>query len=67
MNQQRAEKRMQLSDEFSEAANGGALTQVKRGRKQFVEPQISEAIKVLKATQFFQQFSDNGNTGRPNG
>jgi hypothetical protein len=66
MNQQREEKIVKLSDEFNEAETEGTLLEVKRGRKQFVEPEVSGAIKVLKATQFFQQFSDNGNTGRPN-
>ena len=61
MNKLREETRSNLSDDFSAEATG-ASTEVKRGRKQFVEPQVSDAVNVLKATQFFQQFSDNGNT-----
>ena len=66
MNKQRAETRLSLSEDSSKETTG-TMSEVKTSRKQFVEPEVSDAIKVLKATQFFQQFSDNGNTGRPNG
>lgn len=62
MNKQREDFRAMLSEDFNEVEAGGALPEVKRSRRQFVEPEVSDAIKVLKATQFFQQFSDNGNT-----
>jgi hypothetical protein len=60
MNNQTDVIKGKLSDDFNEAETEGKLSEVKRSRRQFVEPEVSTAIKVLKATQFFQQFSDNG-------
>ena len=62
MNQQSKKMTAKLSEDFNADETRAALSEVKRSRKQFVEPEVSDAIKVLKATQFYQQFSDNGNT-----
>lgn len=61
MNKQREESRLKLSNHLNEE-EANAMLESQENRRQFVEPKISDAIKVLKATQFFQQFSDNGNT-----
>ena len=65
MNKQPEESKFKLPERSSHAATKTALSELITVRKHFIEPQVSDAIKVLKATQFFQQFSDNGNTGRP--
>ena len=62
MKQQSEKTRAKLSEDFKADETKAALSEVKRSRRQFAEPEVSDAIKVLKATQFFQQFSDNGNT-----
>jgi hypothetical protein len=64
MSKQNDDSLSRLSFDSAEADAVAPLEQP-TGRKQFVEPKLSEPVKVLKATTFFQQFSDGGGTGQP--
>jgi hypothetical protein len=49
-----------IPEESAGAEDGGALGEIKEGKKAFVEPAISVPVDVLEATTFFQAATSGG-------